>query len=671
MRILLCFAAATSFATAATAQSTETLSENQQLCDALAGHPEYPGGHSGPGVWSADMDAVTAIAACLAAVAEAPDHMRMNFQLARALHVGDRRADSVPYYEKAIELGDPVAMVNLGWVYQTGRGVEQSSAKYFELTKRAADTGYYRGVYAHAEAYWHGYGTEVNDETALALFRQSAADGYGLAMERIADSYEQGRGVEVDIAAAIQWRDQAGNAGVPHAWRDIGEYYFDGNGVEADATQGCSWNQKAADAGDAIAQANVGWCYQNGEGVAQDQSRARDLYQTASDGGVLWATRNLAEMYYYGEGGDVDYGAAHALWDIMGASSDAEMVAEANFSIGWLFREGDGVEQDYEQALAYYKKAAELGHAGAHESIGHFYAEGYGVERDFTEAFNWRRKGAELGSHTAMYGMAVQLFTSQGTPRDDAKMIELLTLLVAEAEGDSQSYALNLLGIAHELGRGVTADVPRALELYRAAQEAGDANAIHNIAEIFASDDYGMADYDAAFEIYSDLYENSDDPSYGALGALYEHGKGVAVDLARATELYDQGVEAGEPGAMWRLALLYAAGKGVTEDDAKALALFDQAIAEPDHISVYHKAEAYERGLFGPDGAAQAAELHEAALMLGRNEGLIRDPAGWDAATVEALQERLAARDHYAGPLDGQMSDATMAAMQALFNAGN
>jgi hypothetical protein len=54
-----------------------------------------------------------------------------------------------------------------------------------------------------------------------------------------------------------------------------------------------------------------------------------------------------------------------------------------------LYRDGEGVPQDYAQAILWLRKAAEQGNAGAQWSLGGLYLDSKGVPRDYAEAYFW------------------------------------------------------------------------------------------------------------------------------------------------------------------------------------------------------------------------------------------------------------------------------------------
>lgn len=53
--------------------------------------------------------------------------------------------------------------------------------------------------------------------------------------------------------------------------------------------------------------------------------------------------------------------------------------------------------QDSNEAVKWYLKAAEQGHADAQFYLGVAYDNGWGVRQDYSEAVKWYRKAAEQG----------------------------------------------------------------------------------------------------------------------------------------------------------------------------------------------------------------------------------------------------------------------------------
>ncbi len=53
--------------------------------------------------------------------------------------------------------------------------------------------------------------------------------------------------------------------------------------------------------------------------------------------------------------------------------------ARAQYSLGNQYRKGEGVPQDYAEAVRWYRLAAEQGYASAQGSLGFMYSKGRGI----------------------------------------------------------------------------------------------------------------------------------------------------------------------------------------------------------------------------------------------------------------------------------------------------
>lgn len=70
--------------------------------------------------------------------------------------------------------------------------------------------------------------------------------------------------------------------------------------------------------------------------------------------------------------------------------------AEAQYKLGKIYHEGEGVAQDYEQAFNWYSNAAKQGHTDAQYRLGLMYDKGEGVDQDYTLAAEWYIKSTDI-----------------------------------------------------------------------------------------------------------------------------------------------------------------------------------------------------------------------------------------------------------------------------------
>jgi len=81
--------------------------------------------------------------------------------------------------------------------------------------------------------------------------------------------------------------------------------------------------------------------------------------------------------------------------------SAEEGYAEAQFNLGEMYDSGDGVTQNYAEAMKWYRLAAERGDADAQLNVAVMYGSGEGVAQDDAEAYTWCAVAAAGGHDEA------------------------------------------------------------------------------------------------------------------------------------------------------------------------------------------------------------------------------------------------------------------------------
>ena len=92
--------------------------------------------------------------------------------------------------------------------------------------------------------------------------------------------------------------------------------------------------------------------------------------------------------------------------------------AGAQFNLGVMYAKGQGVAQDYAQAVAWFRKVADQGNAGAQFNLGFMYANGQGVAQDYAQAVSWYRKAADQGNAGAQFNLGFMYAKGQGVAQD-------------------------------------------------------------------------------------------------------------------------------------------------------------------------------------------------------------------------------------------------------------
>lgn len=112
------------------------------------------------------------------------------------------------------------------------------------------------------------------------------------------------------------------------------------------------------------AMSRIGDLYYNGDGIEQDDELALQWYEKAARQGFHMAMMQAGRMYYLGRGTGQDFGQAMDLfYEVATVRENFFMVRRYNSLarqyVGQMYERGEGVPQDVEEALHWYRLAAE------------------------------------------------------------------------------------------------------------------------------------------------------------------------------------------------------------------------------------------------------------------------------------------------------------------------
>ncbi|MCI0427175.1 MAG: sel1 repeat family protein [Nitrospiraceae bacterium] len=123
-----------------------------------------------------------------------------------------------------------------------------------------------------------------------------------------------------------------------------------------------------------------------------------------------WADFKAGENAYHRG----DYATALREWQPLAKQGHAV----AQYNLGLLYANGQGVPKDDTQAQQWYEKAAVQGHANAQVNLGILYDYGRGVPQDFKMAVKWYRRSANQGNDLAQKKLGMMYELGEGVPKD-------------------------------------------------------------------------------------------------------------------------------------------------------------------------------------------------------------------------------------------------------------
>ncbi len=319
----------------------------------------------------------------------------------------------------------------------------------------------------------------------------------------------------------------------------------------------------------------------------------------------------------------------------------------AVFLVGHLLSEAGQPEE----AVKWYRRAADAGWATAAYNLGVCYAIGKGVAKDAVESTRWYERAAELGFHEAALVRGTMWANGEGCERSAAKALEWWRRAAAAGLPRAMFY----VGECHRTGEGTPQDETEAIGWYLRGLAREEAELpVKRIEALCAQ----LQERAQAGEL----------PAAGRLGQLHLEGRGVAKDLEAAIRWLSVACDE-VPEAACELADCYRTATGVEEDLEEAVRLYEVAALGGNATAQHSLAYARAEGIGGPVDEAEAIRWYRAAAEQGRLDSLDdlgitlqrSDPAGSLSASLDAaergyapaqLRVGLLLRDGTCGPRD-------------------
>jgi hypothetical protein len=113
--------------------------------------------------------------------------------------------------------GHPKAQANIGWMHQTGKGMEKDLKKAYEWYLKAAKQGHEIAQNNLGVLYENGWGVKANPKRALYWYREAASVGYGYAQYNLGKMLLDGKSTARDPKEAAYWLGLAATQGVEDA----------------------------------------------------------------------------------------------------------------------------------------------------------------------------------------------------------------------------------------------------------------------------------------------------------------------------------------------------------------------------------------------------------------------------------------------------------------------
>ena len=361
-----------------------------------------------------------------------------------------------------------------------------------------------------------------------------------------------------------------------------------------------------------------------------------------------------------------DYGEARNAWFPLARDGDVD----AQFNLGTLYENGLGVQADAEKAAQWYRAAAARRLDLARLALARLQRGGMLDPESDEDQFKLLETAARRGLAEAQYELGVAYDLGLGVTQNHAIAAGWYQRAAEQGLTDAQ-YNLATL---YDEGLGTPRDIERARGWYMRAADAGQARAMNNLGYIYEKGLGGSRDFGKAVVWYRRAARQGLAIAQSNLAALHYLGRGVTRDFEQARHWYKAAAEQGDPIGQNGLGLLYANGLGVERDLVQAMAWFGLAVHAEGPAGA--DATSYRDRLVRLMSPAQLAEAEalsaEIAARIGADQGLERPvfgialprPAKGFRDSAIYAQRLLKSLGYYDAAVDGVAGEFTIQAVR-------
>ena len=301
------------------------------------------------------------------------------------------------YCEREAGQNNEQALFLLGVLYQSGIGVLQDTEKALKFYQKAAMKNH-QDAMINLYVYYRDHSA---DETAAYWLKKLAEQGVAGAQNAYADALCKDKKLE----EAVQWYEKAAKQGFAPAQTHLVQHYIYGAGVDTDYEVAKQWCEKAVAQDYYVAQ------YFMAEYFIRDRKEQYKLYRKAAEQGYDEAQNAVGRFLEEGWGG-IEKSEEEAVEWYRRAANNNHSAAQYNLA-NCLFV-GRGCDVDQAEAAEWYRKSAEQGIAVAQKEYGNCLFYGKGCNQNKEEAVKWYRKASEQGFVLAQRNLAVCLENGEG-----------------------------------------------------------------------------------------------------------------------------------------------------------------------------------------------------------------------------------------------------------------
>ncbi len=279
--------------------------------------------------------------------------------------------------------------------------------------------------------------------------------------------------------------------------------------------------------------------------------------------------------------------------------------------LGTLHEEAGGTAKNREEAMRWYRLAAEQGQPEAMAALGRLLLQEPGPEAR-ESAWQWLRQAARLNDRDGQYHLG-RLLAQAGAAQDDAQACQLFLKAAEQGHVGAQvAAATHLLA-----GRGAARDRKAAADWLARAAATQDPVANYLLGRMREeADETGRTEAQKSYRTAATAGHRE---AQFALATLLVKSR-VEADRKEAADWFARAHEAGHKAAANSLGQLFRDGVGVKQHHEKARAYFQWAAEQGNANAMYNLAQMQNDGIGGARDIDRALKWYVSAAENGHEE---------------------------------------------------
>ncbi len=295
--------------------------------------------------------------------------------------------------------------------------------------------------------------------------------------------------------------------------------------------------------------------------------------ETAAIDGNINAQSQLASMYYLGEGVEQNFNQAFAWYQLAAEQGDAK----AQYSLGNLYLLGEGTQIDKKQAMYWYQKSSEQGFTRAQSRLNTLSASlKLGSNLDLsTETNHYAGAPLEEEKDIVILKSQDEIEIKRKTPSNNNNSDNLFDQLFNSNPENNEK--VDIKEVSEDKDNLINTDSatsdlqPGPIINHEVIKEKTKEKIFEPITQ----------EHTYLYQLYNKAKENDADAQY-LIGNAYYTGNEIEQNLQQAFLWYQRAAENGHIDAQFQLANIYLMGEGIHQNDEKALFWYKKA-AEQNH----------------------------------------------------------------------------------------